>query len=359
MARAAPTSPARVRVRRRDLGTTVRYVLRILREFRVLMVVGAIAIAVGAVLWRSTPQSALGGACPSWSVSVYAAWMAFFAQAPFSPPDGWYLEVVSGVYPLLGVFFIGEGLVRFALLMVSRRRGEKEWMTVLASTYRNHVVICGLGHLGFRVLAQLVAQGREVVAIEKDANGRFVEEAKTMGVAVLIHDMKDDEALRQAGVEHAQTIIAASDDDMANLEVVLDAKRMNPTVRTAVRLFDQAMASKLRVAFGFDFAFSASALAAPTVAAMSLPCRVVSAFELGGASHVIAELAVEPGSRYVGARIADLEAETGLRVLGRGAERPQPAHALGAGDVVVVHGAIPDVERGLAGFKPSGAARPG
>ena len=63
---------------------------------------------------------------------------------------------------------VGEGIVRIGMLMLSKERGEKEWMKVMASTYRDHIVLCGLGHLGFRILGQLLAAKEPVVAIEKD-----------------------------------------------------------------------------------------------------------------------------------------------------------------------------------------------
>src|SRR5882724_9249747 len=100
--------------------------------------------------------------------------MSLFAQPPFSPPPTWYLQAVAAVYPLIGFFVIGEGIVRFALLMLSRSRGEKEWMKVKAATYRNHVVLCGLGNLGYRVLRQLYAQKQDVVVIERDERKRFL-----------------------------------------------------------------------------------------------------------------------------------------------------------------------------------------
>ena len=38
-------------------------------------------------------------------------------------------------------------------------------MLVMASTYRDHVILCGLGHLGFRVLLHLREGGALVVAL--------------------------------------------------------------------------------------------------------------------------------------------------------------------------------------------------
>src|SRR5207245_5337464 len=142
------------------------------------------------------------------------AWMALFAQPTFSPPAPASLMVLYAVYPVLGFMLVGEGVVRLALLMISRRRGEKEWMLVLASTYRDHVVLCGLGHLGFRVLEQLVQSGTPIVCIEKDTGGRFLDDAKRTGVPILVRDMKDDQALIDDGVQHARAIGIAIQEDM-------------------------------------------------------------------------------------------------------------------------------------------------
>ena len=138
-------------------------------------------------------------------------------------------------YPVIGFILLGEGVVRLSLLMVSRRRGEKEWMLVMASTCRDHVILCGLGHLGFRIMEQLRLGGMEVVCIERNGEGRLVAEAKAMGVPVLAEDMTDDRSLLGAGVHHARTIIAATNNDVANLEVVLDARRVNPRIRVMLR----------------------------------------------------------------------------------------------------------------------------
>jgi Trk K+ transport system NAD-binding subunit len=335
--------------KRRDLGTIWLYVRKIVYEFRGTLGALVAVILFGALLYWITPQTALGGHRPTWLTSLYGSWMSLFAQPIYSPPDAWYLELCAGVYPLFGVLLIGEGIVRFAMLMVSRRRGEKEWMLVKASTYRNHVVLCGLGHLGYRVLLQLVGLGRDVVAIEKDPNGRFMEAAKATGIPILIFDMKDDVALVQAGIEHASTILISTDDDLANLEVALDAKRMNPSIRIAVRMFDQAMAGKLMDTFSFEFAFSPSAIAAPTVAAMALEGRVISAFSIGGVPHVVAELPIAAGSRWAGETVAELERTSGVRVVhGGAAGMPVAQTRLVAGMTLVVHAAVEDFSRMLA-----------
>jgi voltage-gated potassium channel len=239
-------------------------------EFRwtLALLMGAVVLLASAYVL--TPHAALGGRCPSLATSLYGAWMALFAQPIFSPPETWYLALLCGLYPLLGFGLVGEGVVRIGLLIVSKKHGEQEWMKVSASTYRDHIVLCGLGHLGYRILCQLQAAKTQVVALEKDPNARFLNDAKATGVPVLVHDMKDDQALIEAGVKYARAIIIATNDDMANLEVALDARRMNPKIRIIMRLFDQQIADKFKEAALIDEAFSSAALAAPIVADMAL-----------------------------------------------------------------------------------------
>jgi voltage-gated potassium channel len=253
------------RRRRVDVRTLFLYAVRMLREFRGTLSALACMVVFGGVLFRITTY---GGHHPPLLQSLYSAWMLMFAQSVL-PQDAWYLEVLGGTYPLFGFILVGEGIVRLGMLMISRKEGEKEWMKVMASTYRNHIVLCGLGHLGYRILGQLLASDTPVVAIEKDTTGRFLEDARRTGAPILVRDMKDDQALLDAGIEHARAIIIATNDDMANLEVALDARRMNPKIRIIMRQFDQQIADKLREAKLIDEAFSSAALAAPVVADMA------------------------------------------------------------------------------------------
>jgi hypothetical protein len=257
----APHAP-----RRSDPRTIALFGLRLVREFRWTLTLLMMAVLLLGTLFAVTPLPS--GHPPNLLAALFAAWMALFAQTVL-PTERWYLELLCGVYPLLGFGLVGEGIVRIGMLILSKERGEKEWMTVTASTYRDHIVLCGLGHLGYRTLMQLLAAKQPVVAVEKDAGARFLADAKATGVPVLVRDMKEDQALADAGVQHARAIIIATNDDMANLEVALDARRMNPQIRVIMRLFDQQMADKFKEAALIDEAFSPAALAAPIVAKMA------------------------------------------------------------------------------------------
>ena len=195
-------------------------------------------------------------------IAFYDSWMSLLVQ-PYLDPLHWYVGAIHMLYPILGFIIIGEGIVRLALLVVSKRQGEKEWMRVLASTYRDHVILCGLGHLGIRVLQQLLAQGMDVVVLERNENGKFVSQGKALGVPIIHRDMKDDEALIECGIKYARVIVICTNDDMANLEAALDATaneyegaRGDAIVRTGDRRQDFRR-------WPIDAVFSASTLAAP------------------------------------------------------------------------------------------------
>src|SRR5688572_24930349 len=235
---ASPSSNAR----RRRPAILWLYFRAISREFRWTLLALLIAIAFGAFLyWLAPDPGSATRILPGHA--VYRSWTALLGEPTLTSPPTWYIAVLQSIYPLLGFALIGEGVVRFALIMLSKRHGEKEWMKVMASTYRDHVVLCGLGKLGIRVLEHLVASAIPVVVLERDPNNRFLERAKGLGAPVLMRDMKEDQSLIDAQIEQARSVIIATNDDMANLEVALDARRLNPKIRVVMRLFDQQIAA--------------------------------------------------------------------------------------------------------------------
>src|SRR5436309_3233736 len=61
-----------------------------------------------------------------------------------------------------------------------------------------HLIVCGLGNIGYRVIEELVRGGERVVVIESAADNRFAATVRRLGVAVIHGDATVKEALRQA-----------------------------------------------------------------------------------------------------------------------------------------------------------------
>lgn len=315
--------------------------MALLGRFRWTIGIVIALVLVGGLLFYITPHDQLGGKRPTLLTALYAAWMALFAQPALSPPQNWYCAIVDGVYPLLGFILIGEGLLRLSTLLISRERGETEWMKVMAKTYRDHTILCGLGHLGHRVLEQLVVAELDVVVIESDPSSRFVIDAKRAGIPLLQRDMRDDQALVEAGIASAKCIVIATNNDMANVEVALDARRMNPNIRIVMRMFDQTIADKMKDVMQIDHAFSSAALAAPVVAGFVAGAGVINTYKLGATLVETMELVVGAGSPLAGKTVATVEAAEGVRVawfLRQEPELPRADEPVQPGDRIVVHG---------------------
>src|SRR5690606_28034995 len=154
-------------------------------------------------------------------------------------------------------------LVRFGVAVFNRKHMSEEWHMALASTFSDHVIICGLGHVGRRVALQLCRQER-LVCIERAAQAK--EGGAALGlpedVAVLLGDATQPELLEKANLARARAILALTDDDMVNLEVALLAREVNPQIRVVLRMFNERLGQRLVDQFKFDAVYSTSALAA-------------------------------------------------------------------------------------------------
>jgi voltage-gated potassium channel len=335
--------------RRRRLRANWLYTRALAYEFRFTLGTFAVLLALGMVLFRITPLADYPH--PTLASSLYGTLSLLGLGQPYNFPDAWYLELLYLVYPVLGVGVVVQAVVRFGFLLVSKKNNDKEWTRVLASTFRNHIILCGLGQVGFRVLERLRQYHLPTVVIEKTGDGHFVTTVKALGVPVIIADVKQDESLVQAGIERARAIIIATNDDLANIEVALDARRMNPSIHVIMRMFDQDIAQKIGHAFGFERTFSAASLAAPAIAALALEGKILGSCDVADRTYITAEVSVRPGSRLVGQAVGSFHHEHGAWVvaLRRGDDGFQhfpPSHVtVSTGDVLVVQAELHDLHR--------------
>lgn len=279
-----------IRAPGRTLRAQLLYLWVLVRRFKLTFFSLALLVfGGGTLMWRLYAHI---GQPITWSRAVFGAYFLLFAQPTMEIPDYAPLEALYTVIPPLGIVTVAEGLVRFAVLFFAKTRNDKEWFTVLAQTLKDHVIVCGAGRVGFRVFEQFVRLDVPLVMIERDEQAPFVSAIRAAGVPVLIEDVRTARALEQANIKAARAIVCATDDDLANLNIALDARRMNPGIRVVMRLFDDDLVAKTKEAFQVE-AFSTSALAAPALAAAALDSAIRNSFEVGGRLMVIAELPVD------------------------------------------------------------------
>jgi Trk K+ transport system NAD-binding subunit len=152
------------------------------------------------------------------------------------------------------------------------------------------VVLCGLGHLGWRVAALFEGLGVPLTIVTEGSRAEWLRRASAAGIRVHHGDARDEELVREAGLEHAVALVCATNSDMVNIEAALDARAARPRVRLVMRVFDPNLASSLERTLGNARAFGASAIAGPQLAWAALGEDVLGTFDWEGVSYVIAAL---------------------------------------------------------------------
>ena len=119
--------------------------------------------------------------------------------------------------------------------LVRRRKMDRD-----IARMSGHVIVCGWGRVGREVARFLVSAGRQVVVIDHD-----LERVAVVPYASVHGDVTDDETLRQAGIERADTLVAAIDTDADNLYVTVAGRSMRPDLQIIARARNESSEPKL------------------------------------------------------------------------------------------------------------------
>lgn len=214
-----------------------------------------------------------------------------------------------------------------------------------------HVVVCGLGNVGYRLVNELTEMGERIVAIDNRADGPFIDTIRRNGVATFVGDATVADVLRQARAAEAKAVIAATSSELANLEIALLVREMNPHARVVVRLSDPEFAEAVRDAADIRQAVSVPALAAPAFAAALFGDRVQTLVTAAGRTLVVLDIVIDPDEVHLlgkSLRGAALDYRLlPVAVAGRPLDAVRSGHRLKVGDRLTVVAELPDLERFL------------
>ena len=179
------------------------------------------------------------------------------SSSSLSKVIGTILMIASVTNTAILFALITDSLLRRRLAFSVGRRRVKQ---------SQHVIVVGLGSVGFRVVQELLDRGESVTVIEDDLSSRFMRALYELRLPTIIGDAKLERTLNDAGVRSAKALISVTSDDLSNLEIGLNAKLLNPGVRVVLRIYDYQLAQALDERLGMHFAFSSSAIAAESLA---------------------------------------------------------------------------------------------
>jgi len=280
----------------------------------------------------------------TWVEAMYAVLEMSFLQASTSFPQTWYLQIFFFVMPLLALAILAQGLADFGIMLFNRRARSKEWEVAVASTFSNHIILVGLGHLGFRVVQQLHAMSQDVIVVELNPDEDLVANALLLGVPVIQGDASREPVLKAAGVEKARVIVLCSQNDTVNLQIGVRARSLNPSIKVIVRIFDDDFAQALQNQFNFT-ALSATGMAAPVFAAIAAGIDITQPISVEGQAFSLARFILASGSKLVGTTVNWVEEKfrVSIVLLRRDSSsefHPAGDHRLAEKDTIVVLGEL-------------------
>lgn len=184
------------------------------------------------------------------------------------------LHDASPVMKLFGMLLMLGGLLLLATLSslltnyILSGAAQQARAEQTARRYRDHIILCGLGSVGYAIATQLRARNLRVVIVDMTPDDVFFRDLATR-TPVLQGDATRPETLLKAGLGRARALIAATSSDALNLEIGLTAqslveeRRAERPMPLVLRCFDPDLSRRIhRVSRNYTLLSSAE-LAAP------------------------------------------------------------------------------------------------
>jgi voltage-gated potassium channel len=290
--------------------------------------------------------------------SLHESWLQSFYRAVVSssltgldtvpPNDSARILTIFLVLAGISIFaYIGslvvEAIARGVIggLWAERRRRRA------IDALRDHYIICGFGRVGRRVAEEFRHEGAPFVVLDFSEHAK--EAAEEEGVLFIEGNGTDDDDLRSAGLERARGLVAASDDDVANLYITLSARAVKADLLIVVRASNEEASKKLRLA-GADRIVQPYQAAGRMIAGLLLRPQVTAFIDVvtsaSGSDLRFEEIEVTDSSGQGGKSIRDMDIRksTGALIValrkrdGTFDTTPTPEAVVEVGDVLIAAG---------------------
>lgn len=221
------TAPLLVRLRNAWCGSAVK---RAMMDYQ-WHAIGLLFVAAAVLGWWGLRLEGGGSPAPSWRVILYETVQLFWLNHNSAPGTGTLqIEWAQAVAAVLFLVLSGKVVLAFFVDQIN---------LLYVGWLKEHVVVCGLGQMGMRLVESLTRPGcREgvngVVAIEHDAENDNIAAARSAGAMVIVGSAMDRTVLRRAGFHRAKWLVALTEDDQTNSTIAGLAgelgKGVHPTI---------------------------------------------------------------------------------------------------------------------------------
>lgn len=323
----------------------------LVRQFILPLSVFFVTVLIGGIIYyniaRETGEPI--GSSDLGEAIYHVMGLTFFQPLGDELPDTFRLEIFYFIMPIIGLIVLALGLTDFGILFFNRRQRSKEWEMAVASTFHKHIILVGLGHLGFRVVQELHGLDRDVVIIERDPADELIAQTQAMGYPVIVGDARREEELNGANISKAESLIICTQNDSVNLQIAFNARRRNPNIKVVIRIFDDEFGRTISEQFGFR-AMSATGMSAIVFATAAAGVDITRPITIEGESLSLAKLEVPIRSPLTGMNMADVEQVYQVSVVflrrdGESDFHPAASRTLEAADTIAVFGGQAQIGR--------------
>ncbi len=224
------------------------------------------------------------------------------------------------------------------------RLGRRQMKNKIAKL-KNHFIICGYGRVGQEIGRVFAEEGVPFVAIDNNRESTAIADKENH--LYLLADATNDEALKEAGIEHARGLVVAVGSDPDSTYITLSARQLRPDLFIEARASSGEAETKLKKA-GADRIISPQRIGARRMAMIALRPAVVDFIDTvtyrRGRELQMENIAVNGDSSLAGQSVAEISRRTKATLLaiskksGRLLANPQPEEIIEAGDILVAMG---------------------
>jgi Trk K+ transport system NAD-binding subunit len=211
--------------------------------------------------------------------AFYVAILTAFGSGPVDPNSPTHAGLkVFAILALIASGILVGAVFSFATAAVTEDRLQRREARRIAKL-RGHAVVAGLDNVGYRLEQVLHGMGVPTVTIDSEVDPRF-STSLAFRTPFVQGDPRIRENLERTGLDRAGLLFAVTGDELLNVEICLQARAVNPHIRTVARMFDEDFAEDASRTLGIDATLSTSMAAATAFASAATDEQAVRTFQL-------------------------------------------------------------------------------
>jgi Trk K+ transport system NAD-binding subunit len=221
-----------------------------------------------------------------------------FGQLKLPFPIPWWLHLYSIGLTVAGTVFIG---ILYASLTERVLAARFQFLRRRPLIPRqDHVVLVGLGKVGQRIAKLLLDLKQSLVGI----NGTILDPEDLPQMPLIVGNWSS--AFENVNLKTARSLIAVTDDEVANLEIALMAHAANPNLNLVICTFDSLFTENVAQLLPYTRVLGTYALAAEAYAGAAFGENILELLHLNNQTILVTEYHIEKTDTLNGLLVAEV-----------------------------------------------------